>query len=317
MEIRDYKIGDEIKILELFQSTFGKPMSEAYWKWRFIDNPENKVMIKLMWDGETLAGHYAVSPLTLKVNNEKIVAALSMTTMTHPDYSGRGIFTQLAETLYQDETKKSGLKAVLGFPNSNSHYAFIKNLKWVDLEQIPTFSIDMSQIKPSKTDDIIITNSFNESHINAQYSVTNNFKIKINKSFDYLNWRYINNPINKYEIFELKNNDLSYYAVTKVFSSFNVKNKFEVDILELCFPDDQDSLVQLLNSIKEYYKKHDLLKINTWLPLNCNKHLLLEKLGFLNSTPITYSGIRILDSNYNMLDQSKDWNYSMGDSDIY
>ncbi len=38
--------------------------------------------------------------------NEIALAALSMTTMTHPNYAGRRIFTELAENLYQDEAKK-------------------------------------------------------------------------------------------------------------------------------------------------------------------------------------------------------------------
>jgi len=317
MELRDYQHGDEIKILDLFRQTFGKPMSEDYWKWRFIDNPINKIMIKLMWDNETLVGHYAVSPVELIVNNEVVLTALSMTTMTHPDYAGQGIFKQLAESLYEDGFQKQGLKAVWGFPNNNSHYAFIKNLNWIDLEQIPTLSIDITKIKNTNFDKISVIDSFNKQHVITQQKLSANYKVKVHKSAEYLNWRYLENPINKYYVFEFKNNNDSYYAITKVFPSFTDKNKFEVDILELNFPNDFDSILQLMNAIVNEYKNVELLKINTWLPINDSKHILLEKMGFVNAMPITYSGIRVLDTSYNQLTDSKEWLYSMGDSDVY
>ena len=317
MEIRDYKTGDEIQILKLFYSAFGKPLSEAYWKWRFIDNPENKTMIKLIWDNNILAGHYAVSPLKLNVDGEVILTALSMTTMTHPNYAGRGLFTELAKNLYQDESKKNGLKAVWGFPNNNSHYAFIKNLKWKNLEQIPTFSISIDRVKESESSAISIATIFDNSHINAQLQTSSSYDIKVEKSINYLTWRYLKNPTNKYDIFEIKTAAISYYAVTKIFASFTEKNQFEVDILELAFSDNLELLLQLLNAIKKHYSKFKLFKINMWLPLNDKKHLTLEKIGFINTLPITYSGLHVLDDNYKQLEEQKKWQYSMGDSDVY
>lgn len=317
MEIKDYIKDDEIKILELFHLTFGKPLSEPYWKWRFIDNPENKIMIKLMWDNETLAGHYAVSPVKINVKGDTILTALSMATMTHPKFTGKGIFTELAETLYREESKKNDLKAAWGFPNNNSHYGFIKKLNWIDLEQIPTFSIGVEKIKKTNFSEIKLVTSFDENHIKTQQKLPPANKIKVEKSIEYLTWRYIKNPINHYTIFEFKDNANTYFAVTKVFSSFSDKDKFEVDILELNFPNDYDSLLQLMNAIFNHYKDYDLLKINTWLSVNDSKHLQLEKIGFLNISPITYLGIRILDEKYKQLEESKSWLYSMGDSDIY
>ena len=42
MEIKDFKQGDEVAILELFEIVFKKPMSKKYWYWRFQDNPAGK-----------------------------------------------------------------------------------------------------------------------------------------------------------------------------------------------------------------------------------------------------------------------------------
>ncbi|MEO6901894.1 MAG: GNAT family N-acetyltransferase [Bacteroidia bacterium] len=317
MEIKDYAAGDEVEILKLFQLAFGKKMPLDYWKWRFLDNPENKVMIKLMWDNTVLAGHYAVSPVKLNVNGKLVLSALSMTTMTHPDYAGRGIFTELAEKLYDSEAIKNDLKVVWGFPNNNSHYAFVKNLKWNNLEQIPTFSININKVKETQPSLVKVCKAFKKEHIEAQYKTLKNYAVKVEKTIDYLTWRYLKNPTNSYVVFELLENDVLYYAVTKVFPSFEIKDTFEIDIVELVFPADLNSIQQLLQAIKNNYKEYKLLKINCWLPYNDDKHLLFEKIGFVNIAPITYSGIRILDNNYKSLQDATEWYYSMGDSDIY
>lgn len=317
MVISDYKIGDEKHILNLFNTTFGKPLSESYWKWRFIDNPEKKIMIKLMWDNDLLVGHYAVSPTTIMVNEQCISAALSMTTMTHPNYIGQKIFTKLAEQLYQDEAIKNNLKVILGFPNNNSHYGFIKNLAWKDLLQIPTFSISLDTIKPHNNKTITKVKTFTQHHINTQKEYLSSNTKHFLKSIEYLNWRYIQNPINFYDIFELKIKEKSFYAVTKLFCTNREKELYDVDIVELVFPEDFESLISLINEIKINYSKYNLCNIHTWIPINSAIHIQLEKIGFTNSLPITYFGIRVLDSNYKDLENSNMWHYSMGDSDIY
>ncbi len=49
-----------------------------------------------MWDDSVLAGHYAVSPVKMKFEYEVKINALSMTTMNHPEFGVRGVFSDLA-----------------------------------------------------------------------------------------------------------------------------------------------------------------------------------------------------------------------------
>ena len=66
MEIRPYQPGDEKEIAALFLNAFGKPMPQGFWQWRYQKNPFlSDVLIHMMWDGNTLAGHYAVSPVEM------------------------------------------------------------------------------------------------------------------------------------------------------------------------------------------------------------------------------------------------------------
>src|SRR5687767_1720003 len=111
-----YKAGDETAILNLFEVCFKKPLAADYWRWRFEHNPAGLKMIMLMWDHEKLVGHYALSPVNMIIESENHLTGLSMTTMTHPDYTGKGIFQQLALELYNEQHRHNNLTMVWGFP---------------------------------------------------------------------------------------------------------------------------------------------------------------------------------------------------------
>ena len=317
MEIKNYSVGEEAKIFELFELAFSKKISFEYWNWRFIKNPISNPMIKLMWDNDLLVGHYAVSPYMLKYFDETILTALSMTTMTHPNYAGKGIFGTLAENLYGEFSTSENLKAVWGFPNNNSHYGFIKNLNWKNLELFPSFSLATNKFKHTNNSLFSSFKNFNIKHINAIELVNKNYSVYSKRSLEYLNWRYSQNPINMYDYFEYSQNDISYFIITKKFDSFSDPKLQEIDILELFIPNNFEILHTCISNILDFYEDKSISKINSWLPLNDLKHILFEKAGFIQTTPITYSGIVVLDDNYSKLAVQQNWFISMGDSDIY
>jgi len=140
MLVREYIPGDEQKILKLFNVVFGRKLDLRFWNWRFIENPYGKGIIRLMFDKGKLVGQYAVIPTPLWVKDKVHKAAFSMTTMTHPDYWGRGIFTELASEAYS-YCKQSGIKVVFGFPNENSYHGFTKKLGWHGFGRVKEWAI--------------------------------------------------------------------------------------------------------------------------------------------------------------------------------
>lgn len=318
MNITTYTRGDEIKIIHLFEEVFGRDMNLAFWQWRFTENPLNKIMIRLMWDNQKLVGHYAVSPVLLSINNKLVLTGLSMTTMTHPEYNGKGIFTSLAEELYQSEYTQNDLQAVWGFPNNNSHAGFIKNLQWVNLPVIPTFSLALNKLKRylPKSKEIRKIELFTGEHEEAYTLITNPYRIKAQKTVAYLNWRYFNNPLFSYAVFEIKHEGSLFFAVAKLYATSN-KEK-EIDIVEFIVPDNKEIIHDLLQHLLVYYQEHNIVKINTWLPLNDSRHLTLEKIGFQNDLPITYMGVRAFNLQLSgELGKCDNWCFSMGDSDVF
>ena len=316
MEIRDYHTGDEKAILHLFELTFGKPMREQYWRWRFERNPVGKYYIKLMWEKELLIGHYAVSPFQFVVDNEITQASLSMTTMTHPDYSGKGIFKTLAEELYSFIAQKYDTKCVMGFPNKNSHYGFIKNLSWRDLAVIHHLVLETSSIKPCLSPMITRMETFDQSHSDLLKQITSAFRVSLNQSVDYLNWRYKENPFNKYYIFEHRDSVLSGFLVVKLYpmadgsyGAFIVENGIAMENISL--------LPEFLSHIIASFDLK-ISSVHTWLSLFDRRHIYYEKNGFVLGGKQTFLGVRVFDESLSdVLTEFKNWYYSYGDSDIY
>lgn len=313
MKIKKYQLGDELEIISLFKLTFGKEISIPYWKWRFSENPFRTQSIYLMWDKELLVGHYAVCPVRLKVHGKLLKAGLSMTTMTHPAYSGKGVFTKLASALYSEED----IDLVYGFPNNNSHRGFIKNLDWQNITTIPTFRLLINE-EVKCVNNIRTSNIFYEKHEKSLKVNTKINTIQVLKDVTYLNWRYCENPINKYTIFELDKNGITNFIVAKIFQSFSKKNYFEIDLVEISTINNYDIINTLIKGVINYYnKKFPLFAVNTWMPLNDTKHIILEKVGFKNAEPITYFGVRPIKIHNEELLNAKNWHYTMGESDVY
>ena len=312
MHISNYKAGDETLILKLFKKVFKKKMSADYWKWRFLYNPnQNQPLIYLMWDKDLLVGHYAVSPVKMLIDGKVVFSALSMTTMTDSNYAGKGIFTTLAKELYKVESENNQLDLVWGFPNNNSHRGFIKNLSWQDVELIPSFSLDVARWKDktiSADEEFSIVKQIDSRAITNYQKLQKDYHIKVYKDEAYFKWRYVDNPVNDYYIFE--NNNGAFF-IAKQYSS---SESTQIDIVEWAITNNFEETQNALSSLMAFFKnKPD--HINIWMPLADKRHLLLEKLGFTNQMPITYLGYCSLNKKLSI--NKSGWFFQMGDSDVY
>lgn len=95
--------------------------------WRYQDNPAGTVVGADAWAGETLAAHYVTCPTAMTLEGAPARGLLSLNTATHPDYQGRGLFPQLAETTYAAGAE-AGFDFVFGVANANSTPGFVRKL---------------------------------------------------------------------------------------------------------------------------------------------------------------------------------------------
>lgn len=314
LDLRPYRSGDETAILALFNQSFGKPINLEFWNWRFRDNPVAGPMIYLAWDGDILAAHYAVSPVILSIAGEEHLTALSMTTMTHPDYRGRGLFTTLANNLYMSLAEQ-GYLMVWGFPNDQSHRGFIRDLDWQEVYEIPMFHLDMNILNsaPSVAAPIVELDKLDERVDALWEKVKTDHDITVRRDRKYLNWRFCLRPQNNYRVFGYVDGErLLGYMIFKRYQT-------EVDIVDILTMREKKVGIELLLAVLDFCRQNDINGVNTWLPVHDPLHLDLEKFGFRNTHPVIYMGARLLKRFNEISDITnvRKWYFTMSDSDVF
>lgn len=307
MELRPWQPGDETAILALFQTTFGSPMSPEFWKWRYLDHPAGGPLIFLAWDGDILAAHYAASRAPLLAGGESRPAALSMTTMTHPDYRGQGLFERTASALYE-RMAAEGLSAVWGFPNRNSNPSFRRKLGWSAIADIPVMSRDL------RADETFPGDLLQEvDRIDARFDTVTPpaAGLRGDHGHEILSWRIDRHPGNRYIRLVLASGDgLDGHAILKPYRD----TEFDLVLLSAT---DAKAYPDLIAGCLAVVRAQGGQRLNCWC-LPCDEaRLPLERAGFQAAAPVTYFGGRVLAGDATAFDDPRGWRVSMIDSDIY
>lgn len=114
---------------ELFRVCFpgADHLREGYLRWLYRENPSGPVIGYDAFVGERLAGHYVCVPADMFLFGQRRRAMLSLNTATHPEFQGRGLFTELARRTYALGAEK-GFSFVYGVANANSTPGFTRKL---------------------------------------------------------------------------------------------------------------------------------------------------------------------------------------------
>lgn len=298
------------KLEVLFLESFGMPIQPGYLDWRYVDNSQEQLLFSLEIAANNPVASYSAFPVELISDGNTYRTAMSMTTMTHPFWRGRGLFQNLAAELYA-QAEVQQITAVWGFPNANSHPTFNGKLGWSDIYEIPTMMLDLAKAHLEKI--FFSTEVQRDDEFSFNYSeLPMDGLIRVHRSKSYLSWRYARNPVNRYQNFVLsQNGKVSSYVVTKSYGD-------GIDLVDIQPANPEEARVLLAHIAKLSLDK-GLRHLCCWAPTHHSVHGVLERLGFENSAPITYFGGRELIPTATppgWLDY-KNWYIQMGDSDVY
>ena len=236
--------------------------------------------------------------------------------MTNSDYAGRGIFKSLSTELYNFLETEYSCKAIWGFPNSNSHYAFINSLRWENISMIHTLSIPSNLYENIKMVDNLVGEfeDFQEVHADFISEKLTPYPVKVKRNVEYLNWRYVEKPSVKYRKFFSLENGSRFLAVTKIYPS-PISGLWNLNIMEL-FMDDFTQFPQLIKFILHSYSLQ-FNAVTLWCSIFDPNYLKLEKQGFKPDLPLAYLGARVRKEYQPVITNYKNWYISMGDSDVF
>jgi len=318
---RDYQRGDEYEILTFYKQVNEREMTLAHWKWKFAKNPFGKSVIKLMFDDKKLIGSYAVIPMNVQVQRNLVKAALSVNTMTHPNYERQGIFSYLAEEVYKKCLRES-FGFVYGFPNENSYHGFTRKLGWKDLGKMTTLEKKLGVPTLRETcrrDRIYPVEEFNE-RVNSLWNTTkDSYHVTVARTEEFLNWRFAEHPTEKYAKFILQDDSKQIlgYLVLKTYANGDEVKGHIVDML--CI-NEKDIVKDLIRYSQNYLVERGIKNLSCWASEESFYAQVLEREEFTRKEFNVYFGVRTFDKEDELLrnvEQPDNWHLTMCDLDVF
>lgn len=346
--MEEYKIYDLNEgTINLFKASFdinGSPKNLENIRWQFFKNPTKKYLVDIAFDtiSGKVAGIYAVSCISFKINTQISVGSQSLDTITDIDFRGKGLFTKLAKSVYQ-KAENTNISLVYGFPNGNSIHGFEKKLEWVVLDPVPflikplksryfTNKISFLKFFPninlsfkgfSKSKEYTIKEefSFPDEVNNLWDNFSKDIKVAVNRNKEYLHWRYIKKPNEDYKVVHCYDS----YNKFLGFIVYCVKDKHDgrvAYIMELIYDLKHPKAgCQLLSYAVKEVKKENADLILTWCFQHSPNYNALKKSFFFKLPekirPIElHFGAMAFDCKLkNIISKRENWYLSYSDSD--
>jgi N-acetylglutamate synthase-like GNAT family acetyltransferase len=228
MRIRQATDQDIPKIIELLKMSLGEslmPKSEAYWRWKHIDNPFGKSPVLVADEAGELIGVRAFMRWEWTDGNQIYKSVRAVDTATHPNYQGKGIFKKLTLQLIE-QCQQDGVEFIFNTPNDQSRPGYLK-MGWKEGNRTPIrillvnpFKVIGSKIAKETFEFIPCINAL--SSVNVEQLIRSDSdlysSLHTNYSKPYLIWRYSSVPVASYQAIYLEgenNFELLIYRLKK------------------------------------------------------------------------------------------------------
>lgn len=197
-------------IISLLKASLGEsllPKSEAYWRWKHVNNPFGVSPVLVAEEDEKLIGVRAFMRWQWSNDRTSIEAIRAVDTATHPEYQGKGIFTKLTTSLLKICEQRQ-LDMVFNTPNEKSMPGYLK-MGWkmagklpVQIELLRPFGILSNFLLKNASEEIhdeMDATKYFFNHTGLPGLCTMRGKdFQTNYSPNFLRWRYFENPIVTY-----------------------------------------------------------------------------------------------------------------------
>jgi predicted N-acetyltransferase YhbS len=240
MEYREYRPGDEKELNDLYNEVFSRRRTIEQWKWEYIDTPEGPGKILLVEDEGRVIGHEAMVPMRFQVFGEEFLGGKIEDAYIDKKYRGQKLFGPLTEKCIEI-SEKAGYSLTFGLTarpvnyqlhvtrgyrhtcSLNAYFAPLKPAAAVsDIARLLHFSPPkkaalaavMSVLakrfegrcrklaREQDTYEIVRIERFDRGFDEMWQELTASRRIvSIRRSSAFLNWRYIEMPYRRYDVF--------------------------------------------------------------------------------------------------------------------
>lgn len=329
MIIRPATPADIPAIIVLLKQSLGEsmiPKSESLWNWKHNENPFGASYVLVAEEENTLIGVRAFMRWEWRKENKNYQAIRAVDTATHPEHQGKGIFKKL--TLAQLELcKKEGTHFVFNTPNSQSRPGYLK-MGWQQQGKMPMklqirrpITILSNRLLNRKKYIGITTDptpAKDWSGISAMlegYTISSPLLHSV-YSPAYINWRYANNPLFNYTYFT---DNKTYLLIGRIKYQSFIKELRLTDVFTFTNDNMQKTKRHIRLSLHSFCKQHAI----DFVSMSGNQYLQYQSLLPLGPIPVKPLGpiVTIRDINVasemNILLNNSNWQYSLGDMELF
>lgn len=349
--LRQFERDDIPALNEIMKKAYGFDRDESVWIWRFEENPFGRNYSRVAVTGERVIAHCGGIPVVFQEKGEKIPACLIGDIMADPNHREKGAFLSTFNA-HEEARFRSGDQFSYGFANPDGTKALVDrtnaclcgplaprldriiNTKpFIKRKLGSTIASDLvgafanffirlfqSLRRPTEVEIDLIeeVNQFDDRFNELWERVSPGFPMTTDRNSQFLNWRYIEHPTHDYQIFGfVDKGELKGYIVLRLTAEEGITRGLIVDIVSVL--DDPTVWNSLLIKGIDYMSRERADVITCWMFEHLPFYDALKTLSFVDRP----SDLSLLVSLYENKRErsywadSKNWYFTMGDSDIF
>ncbi|RJP25490.1 MAG: GNAT family N-acetyltransferase [Candidatus Abyssobacteria bacterium SURF_5] len=351
LDVRRYKPGDEFQLNELFNKTFQEARSLECWRWKFADTSwlREKVIVVKEIDGK-IVGQWANTVSRFKVGDEICLFTQPVDNCVDPDYWGKGIITSVYQGAFA-RYRELNLPVGLGFPNER-YYPIIKAaIGGEDLLGLPvlfcrtnwrlavqertkcTFLSNLASSisgflmrlrltfkSPIRKKNIRVeeVEGFDEEFDVLWQSLAPTLAICGVRDKEYLEWRYLQNPMAKFHILKCSDEQMMLGYAVLALEETQEGHRIGYIMDFFCYESER-VMGALLKSALGFFVRRKTDYVKCAMLEHSPQRKTLERYGFFSrdeSKPLVYQEIDPEFPHFAFMRNQKNWFLTLGDTDF-
>lgn len=326
--IRDYRLGDETRILSLFRHVFGVDRTREHWRWKFQANPAGHDYMRLAEtpSGE-LVGQYAGLPVRVAWGETTQIFTQIIDVMVDRRFrlglKRPGLFAELANAYITDYLVSGKVAVGYGFPTPEALRIGRRVAGYVPLHPVARLVRDLgdcpSDSLPWRARRLQVesVDRFGEDVDRFWVQVGPSLGVATVRDARYLNWRYADCPDVRYIMLTARrrlSGGLAGIAVMRL----GFTDQPLACLVDWLVPDGATPVaLALLTRCETLARDAGMTQLQAWFrPSGWPSQLLLDR-GY-RAEPTIYHLVALTKIPEISLDRvNAEWYYTMGDSDIF
>jgi len=322
MNVREYRFGDDEKIVSLLMTVFpGWPRlntrtgSSDHWKWKYSSRVFDKKIIGVIEEDNVIVAVVHSVPNILKLYSDEVPACLGGDVAVHPNYRKKGYWEKTLDATNEARVafgvqylyNVTGNPIVFNFfkkrenylevPFPLANYVLIDDID-LQLEKIP---MDIPFVKLGYSLMKLVNHLFQKGHtvspnvniiesdlfpdeINDFYNeVSKNYDYIIRRDQDYLNWRFCDSRGGSYKIYTAMKEGKIIGYLAAIINEFN--REYPVGYISdlLVLDGEEDAGIYLVQHALKYFKERDVNIVNFLAVRGSQNERIIRRNEFLNS----------------------------------